>query len=80
MESVEKMDGKWKKWGIREGDRVCVVGKKERDKGKIGIVKEVTERAETCKVIGINTVQYSLQPLLLGRMNRASQEDWAGKC
>ncbi|CAL8582545.1 hypothetical protein XPA_008201 [Xanthoria parietina] len=56
MESVEKMDGKWKKWGIREGDRVCVVGKKERDKGKIGIVKEVTERAETCKVIGINTI------------------------
>ncbi|KAI4104145.1 MAG: hypothetical protein LQ339_003998 [Xanthoria mediterranea] len=56
MESVEKMDGKWKKWGIREGDRVCVVGKKERDKGKIGVVKEVTERAETCKVIGINTI------------------------
>ncbi|KAL8737631.1 MAG: hypothetical protein Q9181_001474, partial [Wetmoreana brouardii] len=49
MQSVEKMDGKWKKWGIREGDRVCVVGQKERDKGMIGVVRDVDERAETCK-------------------------------
>lgn len=63
VESVEKMDGKWKSWGIREGDRVCVVGKKERDKGKIGVVREVAERAESCKVTGINMVQQS--PLLL---------------
>ncbi|KAL8785537.1 MAG: hypothetical protein Q9213_003285, partial [Squamulea squamosa] len=47
VESPEKMDGKWKKWGIREGDRVCVVGKKEREKGKIGVVREVSERSET---------------------------------
>ncbi|KAL8947614.1 MAG: hypothetical protein Q9222_006122, partial [Ikaeria aurantiellina] len=54
VESVEKMDGKWKKWGIREGDRVCIVGKGERDKGKIGVVREVREKAETCKVQGLN--------------------------
>ncbi|KAL8939000.1 MAG: hypothetical protein Q9216_003599 [Gyalolechia sp. 2 TL-2023] len=56
VESVEKMDGKWKKWGIREGDRVCVVGAKERDKGKIGVVREVKEKAESCKVQGINMI------------------------
>ncbi|KAI4270284.1 MAG: hypothetical protein L6R38_007173, partial [Xanthoria sp. 2 TBL-2021] len=54
VESVEKMDGKWKNWGIREGDRVCVVGKNERDKGKIGVVRKVAEKAESCKVTGIN--------------------------
>ncbi|KAL8997594.1 MAG: hypothetical protein Q9188_006287 [Gyalolechia gomerana] len=56
VESVEKMDGKWKKWGIREGDRVCVVGAKEREKGKIGVVREVKEKAESCKVQGINMI------------------------
>ncbi|KAL9030011.1 MAG: hypothetical protein Q9196_001825 [Gyalolechia fulgens] len=56
VENVEKMDGEWKKWGIREGDRVCVVGAKERDHGKIGIVRDVKEKAESCKVQGINLI------------------------
>ncbi|KAL8694548.1 MAG: hypothetical protein Q9218_000804 [Villophora microphyllina] len=55
-QTVEKMNGRWKKWGIREGDRVCVVGEKEREKGKIGVVREVIERAESCRVIGVNMV------------------------
>ncbi|KAL8711570.1 MAG: hypothetical protein Q9220_003980 [cf. Caloplaca sp. 1 TL-2023] len=42
VERVEKMDGKWKKWGIVEGDRVCIVGKGERDKGKIGVISVAT--------------------------------------
>ncbi|KAL8684098.1 MAG: hypothetical protein Q9224_006617 [Gallowayella concinna] len=56
VEAVEKLDGKWKKWGIRQGDRVCVVGAKERDRNKIGVVKEVTEKAESCKIKGINMI------------------------
>ncbi|KAL9605005.1 MAG: hypothetical protein Q9219_000193 [cf. Caloplaca sp. 3 TL-2023] len=56
LENVEKMEGDWKKWGIREGDRVCVVGPGEREKGKIGVVREVKEKAESCKVQGINMV------------------------
>ncbi|KAL8723946.1 MAG: hypothetical protein Q9166_008212 [cf. Caloplaca sp. 2 TL-2023] len=56
VEGVEKMDGKWKEWGIREGDRVCVVGERERDKNKIGVVRQVKEKAETCKVTGINMI------------------------
>lgn len=59
LEGVEKMDGKWKKWGIREGDRVCVVGPKERDRNKIGVVKEIKEKAEVCKVTGLNMVYFS---------------------
>ncbi|KAL8996979.1 MAG: hypothetical protein Q9169_003630 [Polycauliona sp. 2 TL-2023] len=54
-ENPEKMDGKWKSWGIKEGDRVCVVGK-ERDKGKIGVVTGVSEKAESCKIKGINMI------------------------
>ena len=56
IDDVEKMDGKWKKYGIREGDRVCIVGAHERDRGKIGVVREVKERAESCKVRGVNMV------------------------
>ncbi|KAL8649373.1 MAG: hypothetical protein Q9226_005598 [Calogaya cf. arnoldii] len=56
INSPEKMDGKWKDWGIREGDRVCVVGDRKRDKGKIGVVKELNEKAETCKVTGLNMI------------------------
>lgn len=60
LESPEKLDGKWKKWGVREGDRVCVIGAKEREKGKIGVVREVKEKAETCKVQGLNMVCASI--------------------
>lgn len=72
-ESVEKMDGKWKKWGIREGDRVCVVGAKEREKGKIGVVREVKEKAESCKVQGINMVCASAVFLSLVKEVRLSK-------
>lgn len=60
-QTVDKMEGEWKKWGIRAGDRVCVVGERERDRGKIGVVREIMEKAETCRVVGINMVlPYSL--------------------
>lgn len=59
IQAVEKPLGMRKKWGIREGDRVCVVGEKERDKGKIGVVIDVSEKAEACKVRGLNLVQIS---------------------
>ncbi|KAL9590793.1 MAG: hypothetical protein Q9203_000431 [Teloschistes exilis] len=55
-QTVDKMDGEWKKWGIRAGDRVCVVGERERDRGKIGVVREIMEKAETCRVVGVNLV------------------------
>ncbi|KAI4105322.1 MAG: hypothetical protein L6R37_002772 [Teloschistes peruensis] len=55
-QTVDKMEGEWKKWGIRAGDRVCVVGERERDRGKIGVVREIMEKAETCRVVGINMV------------------------
>ncbi|KAL8974476.1 MAG: hypothetical protein Q9197_001290 [Variospora fuerteventurae] len=56
VQAVDNPLGKWKKWGIRVGDRVCVTGDPERDRGKIGVVGEVTEKAESCKVRGINRV------------------------
>lgn len=56
LQPINKPPGRWKSWGIREGDRVCVVGPKEREKGKIGVVGEVTEKAESCKVRGVNLV------------------------
>lgn len=56
LQAVEKPLGRRKDWGIRKGDRVCIVGSKERDRGKIGVVGEVTEKAESCKVRGINLV------------------------
>ncbi|KAI4151922.1 MAG: hypothetical protein L6R39_001936 [Caloplaca ligustica] len=57
IQAVEKPLGMRKKWGIREGDRVCVVGEKERDKGKIGVVIDVSEKAEACKV-SVATPEY----------------------
>ncbi|KAL8960985.1 MAG: hypothetical protein Q9193_002393 [Seirophora villosa] len=56
LQAIDNPLGKWKKWGIRVGDRVCVTGQKERDKGRIGVVSEVMEKAESCKVRGINRV------------------------
>lgn len=67
IQAVDKPLGKWKKWGIKEGDRVCIVGERERDKGKIGIVGEVTEKAESCKVRGINLVCGHSSPLCYWR-------------
>ncbi|KAI4207188.1 MAG: hypothetical protein LQ346_000682 [Caloplaca aetnensis] len=57
LQPINKPPGRWKSWGIREGDRVCVVGPKEREKGKIGVVGEVTEKAESCKV-NVATPEY----------------------
>lgn len=56
IERVDKPEGTWKDWGIRQGDRVVVVGKKERDRGRIGTVTEVSQKSETVTVEGINTV------------------------
>ncbi|KAL8831687.1 MAG: hypothetical protein Q9170_005183 [Blastenia crenularia] len=56
IDKIDKMNGEWKRYGIREGDRVCVVGEGERDRWKIGVVRDVKEKAETCKVQGINLV------------------------
>lgn len=65
VQAVDNPLGKWKKWGIRVGDRVCVTGDPERDRGKIGVVGEVTEKAESCKVRGINRVCVQLPIYLL---------------
>lgn len=46
----------WKNYGIVPGDRVVIVKKGHRDQGKIGVVKEVTEKAETCKIERLNVV------------------------
>ena len=43
-------------WGIVAGDRVAVTGEKERDRGKIGIVREVRREAEEVVVERINLV------------------------
>ena len=56
INDVEKNYGEWKRWGIKEGDRVVVVGVKERERGKVGVVRELNEKAESCKVKGLNMV------------------------
>ncbi|KAL8666130.1 MAG: hypothetical protein Q9202_001637 [Teloschistes flavicans] len=55
-QTVDKMDGEWKNWGIRAGDRVCVIGERERDRGKIGVVRQIMEKAESCRLVGVNMV------------------------
>lgn len=65
IETVDKPEGTWKDWGIRQGDRVVVVGKKERDRGRIGTVREVSQKSETVTVEGINTVNLRPKFLLL---------------
>lgn len=56
IRGIEKSEGQWKEWCIREGDRVVVVGKKQRDRGKIGTIKSVNQKAEECMVNGLNVV------------------------
>lgn len=56
LRGVEKGEGRWKDWCIREGDRVAVIGAKQRDRGKIGIVKDVIEKSEECTIQGFNLV------------------------
>lgn len=56
LQRVDKGDGRWKDWCIREGDRVVITGSKQRDRGKIGIVSSVNEKAEDCIVKGFNLV------------------------
>lgn len=54
--AVEK-GGKPEAWtGIKEGDRVVVVGKGVRDWGKVGVVKEVRANQGKCAVEGVNLV------------------------
>ncbi|KAL9045406.1 MAG: hypothetical protein Q9214_001543 [Letrouitia sp. 1 TL-2023] len=65
IEKVHKPEGTWKDWGIRQGDRVVVVGKKERDRGRIGTVREVSQESETVTVEGINTVRVETPSFLI---------------
>ncbi|KAL9608061.1 MAG: hypothetical protein Q9167_007085 [Letrouitia subvulpina] len=65
IERVDKPEGSWKDWGIREGDRVVVVGKKERDRGRIGTVREVSQKSETVTVEGINMVKVETPSFLI---------------
>ena len=51
-----KTVGKGKDYGIREGDRVVVVGAGERDRGRIGEVEEVRNGMGEVVVRGINMV------------------------
>ena len=51
-----------KDWGIREGDRVAVTERGNRDFGKVGVVREVRERAEDCFIKGVNLVCCLLSP------------------
>ena len=62
LRGVEKPDGYWKDWCIVEGDRVVVIENGHRDKGKIGKVTSVSEKAEECIVNGLNQVR-SEKPL-----------------
>ena len=56
LQGVDKSDGSWKDWCIVAGDRVVVVEDGHRDRGKIGTVREVREKAEQCVVVGLNLV------------------------
>jgi large subunit ribosomal protein L24 len=60
MQSVEKVKGTWRRWGIVEGDRVVIVQEGHRERGFIGIVSEVREKSEDCIVRGLNKVGFSL--------------------
>lgn len=60
LRGVEKLEGTWKDWCIKEGDRVVIVGAKQRDRGKIGTVAEVNEKSEDCVVDGLNMVCLAL--------------------
>ncbi len=54
--AVEK-GGRPEAWtGIKEGDRVVVVGKGVRDWGKVGVVREVRANQGQCAVEGVNLV------------------------
>lgn len=54
---VEK-GGRPEEWtGIKEGDRVVVVGKEVRDWGKVGLVREVRANQGDCAVEGLNMVR-----------------------
>lgn len=48
--------GKSRDFCIAEGDRVVIVGKGLRDQGKIGVVKSVSFKAESCTVKDLNRV------------------------
>lgn len=61
---VEK-GGRPAEWtGIKEGDRVVVVGKGVRDWGKVGVVREVRASQGDCAVEGVNLVRLVPPPCL----------------
>ena len=51
-----KLKEERRQWGIAVRDRVCVVGAGERERGKIGVVKQVDESTQTVVVKGLNMV------------------------
>ena len=59
LRAVEQAKGAEKWYGIREGDRVCVV-QGSRDKGKIGRVREVRVRSGECVIEGVNRVSFTI--------------------
>ena len=57
LRGPEKAEGEWKDWCIVAGDRVVVVEAGHRDRGRIGVVREVRHRAEECIVDKVNQVR-----------------------
>ena len=55
VQPIEKVE--WKEWGIVTGDRVVIAKEGHRDRGKIGKVIEVNEKAEQVVVERLNMVR-----------------------
>ena len=49
--------GKRKEWCIERGDRVVITGENERDRGKIGMVKELRKKEEEVIIDKLNLVR-----------------------
>lgn len=56
LKPTNKMRDERRNWGIHVGDRVCVTGTEQRERGKIGKVIKVDNRSQTCVVGGVNVV------------------------
>jgi len=56
VEGVKQRGVEKKDWGIRQGDRVVVTGKWERERGRIGEVGEVRSEKGEVVVKGLNLV------------------------
>ena len=56
VNGVKKEAGTEKDWCIEVGDRVAIVEKGHRERGKIGKVQRVEKKAEVCYIEGLNRV------------------------